>query len=153
MRAQSAINGKAIENILGVKDRFDHFVIDVKGRRLFVAALGNNSLEVIDQRRAGIYQLRERIPTRTGARTSFLSRELHEGQSGSPALRQAAGRGLRHDGLADSRLPPHPESFLPAWPEIVRGVSRPLVRRNFEEVFSVACNGPELRSSRVESCV
>jgi len=32
----------------GVKGRFDHFAIDTKGRRLFVAALGNNTLEVMD---------------------------------------------------------------------------------------------------------
>ena len=32
----------------GVKGRFDHFAIDGKGRRLFVAALGNNTLEVMD---------------------------------------------------------------------------------------------------------
>src|SRR5437763_1943066 len=32
----------------GVKGRFDHFSIDVKGRRLFVAALGNNTIEVLD---------------------------------------------------------------------------------------------------------
>src|SRR5437764_718455 len=32
----------------GVRGRFDHFAIDAKGQRLFVAALGNNSLEVID---------------------------------------------------------------------------------------------------------
>src|SRR5437588_5802224 len=32
----------------GVKGRFDHFAIDAKGSRLFVAALGNNTLEVID---------------------------------------------------------------------------------------------------------
>ena len=32
----------------GVKGRFDHFAIDAKGRRLFVAALGNNTLEVMD---------------------------------------------------------------------------------------------------------
>src|SRR6185436_2633746 len=32
----------------GVKGRFDHFAIDAKGHRLFVAALGNNTLEVID---------------------------------------------------------------------------------------------------------
>ena len=32
----------------GVQGRFDHLAIDAKGRRLFVAALGNNSLEVID---------------------------------------------------------------------------------------------------------
>jgi len=31
-----------------VKGRIDHLSIDVKGQRLFVAALGNNSLEVID---------------------------------------------------------------------------------------------------------
>ncbi len=32
----------------GVKGRFDHFAIDVKGHRLFVAALGNNTVEVLD---------------------------------------------------------------------------------------------------------
>jgi len=32
----------------GVKGRFDHFALDPAGKRLFVAALGNNTLEVID---------------------------------------------------------------------------------------------------------
>ncbi len=32
----------------GVTGRFDHFALDIKGKRLFVAALGNNTLEVID---------------------------------------------------------------------------------------------------------
>jgi hypothetical protein len=32
----------------GVKGRFDHFSIDAKGKRLFVAALGNNTVEVLD---------------------------------------------------------------------------------------------------------
>lgn len=32
----------------GVKGRFDHFAIDTTGKRLFVAALGNNTLEVVD---------------------------------------------------------------------------------------------------------
>jgi DNA-binding beta-propeller fold protein YncE len=32
----------------GVKGRFDHFAIDTKGQHLFVAALGNNTLEIID---------------------------------------------------------------------------------------------------------
>jgi YVTN family beta-propeller protein len=32
----------------GVSGRFDHFAIDAEGQRLFVAALGNNTLEVID---------------------------------------------------------------------------------------------------------
>ncbi|HEY5911047.1 MAG TPA: hypothetical protein VJA21_10635 [Verrucomicrobiae bacterium] len=32
----------------GVKGRFDHFAIDTAGKRLLVAALGNNSVEVVD---------------------------------------------------------------------------------------------------------
>src|SRR4051794_41233726 len=32
----------------GVEGRFDHFAIDAEGKRLFAAALGNDSLEVID---------------------------------------------------------------------------------------------------------
>src|SRR2546421_12071040 len=32
----------------GVEGRFDHFGVDVEGKRLYVAALGNNTLEVID---------------------------------------------------------------------------------------------------------
>jgi YVTN family beta-propeller protein len=38
---------KAIE-LPGVQGRIDHMSIDVRGQRLFVAALGNNTLEVID---------------------------------------------------------------------------------------------------------
>ena len=32
----------------GVKGRIDHFSVDVKGHRLFVAALGNDTVEVVD---------------------------------------------------------------------------------------------------------
>jgi DNA-binding beta-propeller fold protein YncE len=32
----------------GVTGRFDHFAVDAKGHRLFVAALGNNTLEILD---------------------------------------------------------------------------------------------------------
>jgi YVTN family beta-propeller protein len=35
-----------------VEGRIDHMSIDVKGQRLFVAALGNNTLEVIDIKNA-----------------------------------------------------------------------------------------------------
>jgi len=34
--------------LTGVTGRFDHFAIDINGNRLFVAALGNNTLEAID---------------------------------------------------------------------------------------------------------
>src|SRR5690242_3366080 len=33
-----------------VRGRVDHFAVDLDGERLFVAALGNNSVEVIDLR-------------------------------------------------------------------------------------------------------
>lgn len=36
--------------LAGVEGRIDHFSIDLKGERLFVAALGNNTVEVIDLR-------------------------------------------------------------------------------------------------------
>ncbi len=36
----------------GVEGRLDHFAIDPKSRRLFLAALGNNTLEIIDLREA-----------------------------------------------------------------------------------------------------
>lgn len=41
---------KLIKTIMlpGVTGRFDHFALDVKGQRLFVAALGQNTLEAID---------------------------------------------------------------------------------------------------------
>src|SRR5229473_1099266 len=32
----------------GVKGRIDHFGLDAKGKRLFVAALGNDTVEVVD---------------------------------------------------------------------------------------------------------
>jgi YVTN family beta-propeller protein len=32
----------------GVEGRIDHFALDAKGKRLFVAALGNNTVEVVD---------------------------------------------------------------------------------------------------------
>ena len=32
----------------GVEGRIDHLAVDLKGQRLFVAALGNNTVEVVD---------------------------------------------------------------------------------------------------------
>src|SRR5205814_5285273 len=34
--------------IPGVEGRIDHLSVDLKGQRLFVAALGNNTVEVVD---------------------------------------------------------------------------------------------------------
>ncbi|MFL6571245.1 MAG: hypothetical protein ACJ8G4_05790, partial [Burkholderiales bacterium] len=36
----------------GVKGRIDHLAIDLKRHRLFVAALGNNTVEVLDLERS-----------------------------------------------------------------------------------------------------
>jgi DNA-binding beta-propeller fold protein YncE len=49
----------------GVEGRFDHFGIDPANRRLFVAALGNNSVEVIDlEKFARVHSIRDlRKPT------------------------------------------------------------------------------------------
>jgi len=44
----------------GVEGRIDHLAFDAAGERLFVCALGNNSVEVIDLRKA------ERIHSITG---------------------------------------------------------------------------------------
>ena len=35
-------------DLSGVEGRMDHMAVDLEGRRLFVAALGNNTVEVID---------------------------------------------------------------------------------------------------------
>ncbi len=50
LQAQESTPLKLIQTIRlpGVKGRFDHFAIDAKGQRLFIAALGNNTLEVLD---------------------------------------------------------------------------------------------------------
>jgi YVTN family beta-propeller protein len=48
--AEEPVTLKVIKTIPlpGVRGRFDHFAMDTKGQRLFVAALGNNTLEVVD---------------------------------------------------------------------------------------------------------
>src|SRR5689334_20667251 len=51
---ESPVNGGATLKLIqtislqGVEGRIDHLSADLKGQRLFVAALGNDSLEVID---------------------------------------------------------------------------------------------------------
>jgi hypothetical protein len=40
----------------GVEGRFDHIAVDVRGQRLFVAALGNNTLEVLDLKRGTLHR-------------------------------------------------------------------------------------------------
>src|SRR6266853_812286 len=62
VRAQTAAPLKLTQTIAlpGVEGRIDHFAFDAAGERLFVCALGNNTVEVLDLRKA------ERIRSITG---------------------------------------------------------------------------------------
>jgi DNA-binding beta-propeller fold protein YncE len=51
VRAASALELEATIPLAGVKGRIDHLSVDVKGHRLFVAALGNDTVEVLDTQR------------------------------------------------------------------------------------------------------
>jgi DNA-binding beta-propeller fold protein YncE len=46
--AQAPLELMATIEMPGVKGRIDHFAVDVKGQRLFIAALGNDTVEVLD---------------------------------------------------------------------------------------------------------
>jgi YVTN family beta-propeller protein len=47
-QVNSALKAVGIIPMPGVEGRIDHLGVDVKGQRLFVAALGNNTVEVVD---------------------------------------------------------------------------------------------------------
>ena len=47
-----------LENVEG---RMDHLTLDATGRTLFLAALGNNTLEIVDLREIGRASCRERV--------------------------------------------------------------------------------------------
>ena len=55
----------------------DDLFYDATLKRIYVSC-GEGFIDVIDQRDADHYQRRERIPTRSGARTSFFSAGLNE---------------------------------------------------------------------------
>ena len=59
-QANSWVRLKQTIELPGVEGRIDHFAFDVAGERLFVCALGNNSVEVVDLRKG------ERIHSITG---------------------------------------------------------------------------------------
>jgi YVTN family beta-propeller protein len=58
--AADVLTLKATVPLPGVRGRFDHFASDTNGHRIFVAALGNNTVEVIDTANA------KRLHTITG---------------------------------------------------------------------------------------
>jgi len=68
--------GKPVAD-MAISGDIDDLFYDVTRRRLYLSC-GEGFIDVIDQRSADTYQLRERIPTRTGARTAFFSKDLNE---------------------------------------------------------------------------
>jgi hypothetical protein len=57
-RASEPLKLEATIPMADVQGRIDHMSIDMKGQRLFVAALGNNSLEVIDlKEKKGVHSI------------------------------------------------------------------------------------------------
>lgn len=68
--------GKPVAD-MAISGDIDDLFYDANLKRLYLSC-GEGFIDVIDQRRADTYQLRERIPTRTGARTAFFSKDLNE---------------------------------------------------------------------------
>lgn len=68
--------GKPVADLALSGDTDDLFY-DAKRKRLYVSC-GEGFVDVVEQRDADTYPLRERVPTRAGARTSFFSAELGE---------------------------------------------------------------------------
>ncbi len=69
-------SGKVVSDLVIVRDTDDLFY-DAKRKRIYVTG-GEGFIDVIEQLDADHYKMRERIPTRAGARTSFFSAELNE---------------------------------------------------------------------------
>jgi hypothetical protein len=69
-------NGKPVAD-LAISGDTDDLFYDARLKRLYLSC-GEGYIDVIGQLSADSYKLRERIPTRTGARTSFFSADLNE---------------------------------------------------------------------------
>jgi len=59
----------------GVEGRIDHLGLDAKGKRLFVAALGNDTVEVVDLDSA---RDRPRMPSYQAHRSAYLRRRTRD---------------------------------------------------------------------------
>ena len=68
--------GKAVAD-LAISGDVDDLFYDAKLKRLYISC-GEGFVDVIDQHDADTYGLRERIPSRSGARTSFHSPDLDQ---------------------------------------------------------------------------
>jgi DNA-binding beta-propeller fold protein YncE len=69
-------NGKMVADYPISRD-IDDLFYDAARKRLYLSC-GEGFIDVFDQKSADEYQLREKIPTRAGARTSFFSPDLNQ---------------------------------------------------------------------------
>src|SRR5436190_2178290 len=76
----------------GVKGRFDHCAMDVKGQHLFVAALGNDSLEIIDIANAKRLQSIKGLRTPTGVLYLRDSNQIGVANGGDGTFRVYSGQ-------------------------------------------------------------
>jgi WD40 repeat protein len=65
LQAASEVPDQTIE-LPGVRGRIDHLAVDTLGKKLFVAALGNNSLEVIDLKQGKVVHSIHNLPEPQG---------------------------------------------------------------------------------------
>lgn len=70
------LGGKPVTD-LAISGDTDDLFYDADRKRLYVSC-GEGFVDVIEQSEADTYRLRERMPTRAGARTSFFSPEMGE---------------------------------------------------------------------------
>jgi DNA-binding beta-propeller fold protein YncE len=80
--------------LAGVEGRIDHFSVDVPGKRIFIAALGNGTVEVVDlakgERTAEIRELKEP----QGLYYDDATSRLYVASAGDGTLRIYEGKGL-----------------------------------------------------------
>jgi DNA-binding beta-propeller fold protein YncE len=85
----------------GVEGRIDHLGLDVKGKRLFVAALGNNTVEVVDLAAGKVTQRISRLRTPQGIGFAPESNRLAVANDQDGSCRLYDGTSLEQIGAID----------------------------------------------------
>lgn len=78
-----------------VEGRFDHFAIDEKGQRLFVAALGNNTLEIVDLKNGRRLQSVPNMRKPTGVAYVPESNRVYVGNGDDGSLKIVDGKSYK----------------------------------------------------------
>jgi hypothetical protein len=78
----------------GVEGRIDHFSVDVPGQRLFIAALGNGSVEILDVRQGERIAEVKGLQEPQGVYYDSTTRRLYVATGGDGKLRIYDGKSL-----------------------------------------------------------